>query len=95
MPLGWINTTYCFHEQIWENRCVVRGDCPVAGFNREGKPSPAEAGGTARNRLLQKRTVAVQIETDQSKPCFFIFRHRVARSMPRISAARVRTPPVI
>ena len=68
------------------------GRCRI---QREREAPPAEAGGAARNPLLQKRTVAVQIETDQSRSYFFIFRHRVARSMPRISAARVRTPPVI
>lgn len=34
-------------------------------------------------------------KNDYQSPYFFIFRHREARSMPRISAVLVRTPPVI
>ena len=47
-----------------------------------------------KNVLLQNRIFLLQMETDYSNPYFFILRHSEARSMPRISEARVRTPPV-
>ena len=48
----------------------------------------------AENDLMQNRTTLFQKQTVYSSPYFFILRHRDARSMPRICAASVRTPPV-
>ena len=50
-----------------------------------------ESGG---NEMLQDRTHPFQKTTAYPRLYFFIFRHKLALSMPRISAVRTRMPPV-
>ncbi len=57
---------------------------------RRQMPRPAVSG----IKMLLIASYGFVIATYQVRPYFFILRHREARSIPRILAALVRTPPV-
>lgn len=83
-----------FVEEGLRNGRGGRGGVLLHPATPMGAPALEGAAVAAENDLMQNRTTLFQKRTVYSSPYFFILRHRDARSMPRICAASVRTPPV-